>query len=177
MIIIDGNRFVTTEGAQSFYLERRTTHIGDWDIWLIKQDEYSIHLAVPPDEMEKNLYRLIKNSETFPKEEEEAYENMLHQSNYISQRMHEIDEEERFDAIEDREEAEMVAYYCALYDMENGMSEGKSLDKLQDEYMSMPEEELLFQYQTKYEEKPLLHETQERLRTRTHGGRVRVKEE
>ena len=42
MIIIDGNRFVTTEGAQSFYLERRTTHIGDWDIWLIKQDEYSI---------------------------------------------------------------------------------------------------------------------------------------
>ena len=49
MIIIDGNRFVTTEGAQSFYLERRTTHIGDWDIWLIKQDEYSIHLAVPPD--------------------------------------------------------------------------------------------------------------------------------
>ena len=23
MIIIDGNRFVTTEGAQSFYLERR----------------------------------------------------------------------------------------------------------------------------------------------------------
>ncbi len=43
--------------------------------------------------------------------------------------------------------------------------------------MSMPEEELLFQYQIKYEEKPLLHETQERLRTRTHGGRVRVKEE
>ena len=91
--------------------------------------------------------------------------------------MHEIDEEERIDAIEDREEAEMVAYYCAIYDMENGMSEGKSLDRLQDEYMSMPEEELLFQYQTKYEEKPLLHETQERLRTRTHGGRVRVKEE
>ena len=60
---------------------------------------------------------------------------------------------------------------------ENGMSEGKSLDRLQDEYMSMPEEELLFQYQTKYEEKPLLHETQERLRTRTHGGRVRTKEE
>lgn len=128
-------------------------------------------------EMEKNLYRLIKNSETFPKEEEEAYEDMLHQSNYISQRMHEIDEEERIDAIEDREEAEMVAYYCALYDMENGMSEGKSLDRLQDEYMSMPEEELLFQYQAKYEEKPLLHETRERLRTRTHGGRVRVKEE
>lgn len=117
------------------------------------------------------------NSEIFPKEEEEAYEDMLHQSNYISQRMHEIDEEERIDAIEDREEAEMVAYYCAIYDMENGMSEGKSLDRLQDEYMSMPEEELLFQYQTKYEEKPLLHETQERLRTRTHGGRVRIKEE
>lgn len=97
MIIIDGNRFVTTEGAQSFYMERRTTHTGDWDIWLIKQDEYSIHLAVPPDEMEKNLYRLIKNSETFPKEEEEAYEDILHQSNYISQRMHEIDEEERID--------------------------------------------------------------------------------
>lgn len=127
--------------------------------------------------MEKNLYRLIKNSETFPKEEEEAYEDILHQSNYISQRMHEIDEEERIDAIEDREEAEMVAYYCALYDIENGMSEGKSLDRLQDEYMSMPAEELLFQYQTKYEEKPLLHETQERLRTRTHGGRVRTKEE
>lgn len=108
---------------------------------------------------------------------EEAYEDMLHQSNYISQRMHEIDEEERIDAIEDREEAEMVAYYCAIYDMENGMSEGKSLDRLQDEYMNMPEEELLFQYQTKYEEKPLLHETQERLRTRTHGGRVRIKEE
>lgn len=71
----------------------------------------------------------------------------------------------------------MVAYYCALYDIENGMSEGKSLDRLQDEYMSMPAEELLFQYQTKYEEKPLLHETQERLRTRTHGGRVRTKEE
>lgn len=32
MIIIDGNRFVTTEGAQSFYMERRTTHTGDWDI-------------------------------------------------------------------------------------------------------------------------------------------------
>ena len=29
IIIIDGNRFVTTEGAQSFYLERKQTHTGD----------------------------------------------------------------------------------------------------------------------------------------------------
>ena len=40
MIIIDGNRFVTTEGAQSFYMERRTTHTGDWDIWYYVKKKY-----------------------------------------------------------------------------------------------------------------------------------------
>ena len=44
MIIIDGNRFVTTEGAQSFYMERRTTHTGDWDILVLRQEKVPVKL-------------------------------------------------------------------------------------------------------------------------------------
>ena len=173
-MIIDGHTFRTAEGAEMFYRDRRATHTGDWDIWLIEDEAYKIHLEVHPDVHARNLFDLILLSELLPEEEEEAREECEHRSKYIERR----DEEREcceHDPL-DEHQAEEAAFYCALYDIENNMAEGRSFEELQDEYMSMPSEELLHQYETKYDEKPLMYERQNvrrRQHVRAYGARIK----
>lgn len=175
-VTIDGHTFHTAEGAESFYLDRRVTHAGDWDIWLINEEEYRLHLIIPPDEAEKNFFKLVMDSELIPSQEKEAEQECTNCLLYINKRTEENEPSQ--DEVSDQDDAENIAFYCALYDMENNMSRGKTMDELHDEYMSIPSQELIHQYEIKYEAKPLHHEeAPQRRRVRSHGARVRTKEE